>query len=84
MCPEGADEAGTQWLIKHITRYSSHTPNIELDGSQHYDDTGIAQNRERDAFPAAQGMTVIRYSNLDVTQRFRSVCDDILLHLESN
>ena len=55
---------------------------IELDGSQHYDDTGITQDRERDAFLAAQGMTVIRYSNLDVTQRFRSVCDDILLHLE--
>jgi len=54
---------------------------IELDGSQHYDSIGMTADQERDAFLKDQGMTVVRYSNLDITQRFRSVCDDILLAL---
>ena len=54
---------------------------IELDGSQHYEDTGMHADRERDAFLASQGIAVLRYSNLDINQRFRNVCEDILLHI---
>ena len=55
---------------------------IELDGSQHYDSIGMTADQERDAFLAERGMTVLRYSNLDINQRFRNVCEDILLWLE--
>ena len=55
---------------------------IELDGSQHYDTNGMNRDQERDAFLKDQDMTVLRYTNLDVAHRFRSVCDDILIHLQ--
>ena len=53
---------------------------IELDGSQHYEEAGKASDRERDAFLAAQGLTVLRYANSDVMQNFAAVCEDILYH----
>ncbi len=51
---------------------------IELDGSQHYEDEGIENDIIRDAFLNNLGIKVLRYSNLDVNQRFESVCEDIL------
>ena len=54
---------------------------IELDGSQHYDDAGAAEDRLRDHELAKIGLRVLRYSNLDVNQHFDSVCEDILHHL---
>ena len=57
---------------------------IELDGSQHYEETGQVKDAERDAYLKGIGCTVLRYSNTDVNQRFRSVCEDILNHLHPN
>ena len=54
---------------------------IELDGSQHYEDKGLAVDRERDQVLSALGLRVLRYSNLDVNQNFTGVCEDILQHL---
>ena len=54
---------------------------IELDGSQHYGDAGKSRDIERDAYLQQIGCKVLRYSNADVNQRFRSVCDDIYQHL---
>ena len=54
---------------------------IELDGSQHYEDEGQKKDNQRDAFLRAQGMTVLRYSNADVNNRFQGVCQDIWNHL---
>ena len=54
---------------------------IELDGSQHYEDTAIEADRERDNFLQEQGLTVLRYTNKQVNQEFDSVCKDIALHL---
>ncbi len=51
---------------------------IELDGSQHFEEAGIASDAERDAYLEALGIEVLRYSNADVNQRFSSVCEDIL------
>ena len=51
---------------------------IELDGSQHYEASGQSADRERDAYLGSLGLTVRRYSNLDVSRNFRGVCDDIL------
>ena len=57
---------------------------IELDGSQHYEETAAALDRERDAFLRDLGITVYRYSNKDINQRVRNVCEDILLHIEKH
>ena len=51
---------------------------IELDGSGHYEDIGKENDTKRDAFLNSLGIKVLRYSNLDVNQRFESVCEDIL------
>ncbi len=51
---------------------------VELDGSQHYEDKGIEDDVKRDEFLNSLGIKVLRYSNLDVNQRFESVCQDIL------
>ncbi len=54
---------------------------IELDGSQHYEEEGKAKDEERDRYLNERGITVLRYSNCDVNQRFRTVCEDIESHL---
>ncbi len=54
---------------------------IELDGSQHFEEEGIASDQERDRTLSALGLRVLRYSNLDVNRNFRGVCEDILRHL---
>ena len=50
---------------------------IELDGSQHYETQGISYDRERTAYLERQGLKVLRFSNRDVDQDFRSVCTQI-------
>ena len=54
---------------------------VELDGSQHYEEAGIAADRQCDAFLAEQGLRVLRYTNVDVHRNFNGVCEDILKHL---
>ena len=55
---------------------------IELDGSQHYEDEGKRADTERDEYLRSQGLTVLRYSNREVDQEFRAVCEDILTHFK--
>ena len=50
---------------------------IEIDGSQHYDETGHTKDAERDEYLRSLGLTVKRYSNADINKRFDSVCSDI-------
>ncbi len=57
---------------------------IELDGSQHYEEKGIENDAKRDAFLNGLGIKVLRYSNLDVNQRFERVCEDILNNLDTS
>ena len=54
---------------------------IELDGSQHYEDKGIEKDRERDCFLQELGLTVLRFSNLEINQNFQGVCESILSFL---
>ena len=56
---------------------------IELDGSQHYSSEGAAADQERDQYFSSLGLSVLRYSNRDVSQRFNEVCADILRHIEA-
>ena len=57
---------------------------IELDGSQHYENAGIEIDSKREAFLKDIGIKTFRYSNLDVNQRFESVSEDILKHINTS
>ena len=50
---------------------------VELDGSQHYDAQAKAYDSRRTNYMESQGIMVLRFSNLDVQQQFRSVCEVI-------
>lgn len=54
---------------------------IELDGSQHFEEAGKQYDGKRDQYFHGLGITVLRYSNLDVQRNFAGVCTDILQHL---
>ena len=50
---------------------------IELDGSQHYDDCGKIKDAVRTSFLNENGIAVLRFSNLDVKNNLRGVCEQI-------
>ena len=50
---------------------------VELDGSQHYDEAGMRSDLERSEYLKALGLTVLRFSNLDVLRNFSGVCEQI-------
>ena len=54
---------------------------IEIDGSQNYEENGIAYDKERSAYLQSLGLKVVRYSNREITWNFKKVCEqlDILL-----
>ena len=54
---------------------------IELDGSQHYEPDAIEKDKMRTTYLQSQGLTVIRFTNLDVTRNFRGVCETILTYI---
>lgn len=54
---------------------------IELDGAQHYDEQGLARDKERTAILAEYGVKVIRFSNLEIEQSFQEVCSAIDLEV---
>lgn len=51
---------------------------IEVDGAQHYSPEHKAADEQRDAALAVWGITVLRYSNADIRNRFDAVATDIL------
>ncbi|MBO5440222.1 MAG: endonuclease domain-containing protein [Clostridia bacterium] len=57
---------------------------IELDGSQHGGQKMKQKDQERDAFLNSLGITVLRYSNIDIHKNFNSVCVDILSHINTS
>lgn len=50
---------------------------VELDGSQHCGPGQMEYDRKRTEYLRSQGLTVLRFSNLDVMRQFRSVCEAI-------
>ena len=50
---------------------------VELDGSQHCKPSTIEYDRKRTDYLQQQGFYVLRLSNRDVAERFRSVCETI-------
>ena len=50
---------------------------IELDGSQHYTEDGIAYDNAREDVLKSLGLEVLRFSNLDIDSNFNGVCHRI-------
>ena len=50
---------------------------IELDGSQHCTPEKMEYDKKRTEYIESQGILVLRYSNLDVMNRFQAVCENI-------
>ena len=50
---------------------------VELDGNQHYKDTGKAYDERRTAYLQQKGIQVLRFSNPDVIRNFDGVCMQI-------
>ena len=57
---------------------------VELDGSQHYEPGEQKKDAQRTAYLQGLGLRVLRISNLDVLQRFRTVCEMIHGEVEKN
>ncbi len=57
---------------------------IELDGSQYYEDSGIENDATRDEYLNSLGNKVLRYSNMDINNRFKYVCQDILNNIDTS
>lgn len=57
---------------------------IELDGSQHYERSGMETDRKRDSDLYELGLTVLRYSNQDINKNFDGVCEDVLRHISTS
>lgn len=56
---------------------------IEIDGSQHYTEQGLAYDKERSALLQQYGIKIIRFSNRDINYQFRYVCDVIHQEIEN-
>ena len=50
---------------------------IELDGSQHYEAEGITRDAERTTYLESLGLKVLRFSNAQINQELRDVCQCI-------
>jgi len=54
---------------------------IEIDGGQHYTEEGQRQDSKRDALLNDMGLSVLRFSNLDVLGNLDGVMAEIVRHL---
>ena len=56
---------------------------IELDGAQHYEKEAQEQDLIRDNYLRSLGLTVLRYTNMEINQNFKNVCADIYDHIQN-
>ena len=63
-------------LYKYIADFYCPAANlvIELDGSQHYEEKGLAYDEERNRFLKEHGIRVIHIANNQIHTSFRNVC----------
>jgi len=57
---------------------------VELDGGQHYENEGMKKDQERDRHLQGLGLTVLRFSDLDVLKNIDGVVQRIQDHLKSS
>ena len=55
---------------------------IELDGSQHFTPEAMERDAARSAYLSRQGITLLRFPNIDIDRRFPSVCEAIDLEIK--
>ena len=51
---------------------------IEIDGDSHFTEKGIAYDKERTNILEGYGIKVIRFTNNDIINNFKGVCENIL------
>ena len=56
---------------------------VELDGSQHFESSGVRHDMRRDAELTAMGLLVLRFSNEEVNRNFSAVCAEIDRHVKA-
>ncbi len=56
---------------------------IEVDGGQHYEIVGMKKDQERDRYLHGLGLTVLRFSDVDVFKNTDGVVERIYEHLKS-
>ncbi len=56
---------------------------IELDGSQHFDTKAVEKDKVRENHIKSFGIDILRYTNLEISQNFRGVCEDIDVKIKS-
>jgi very-short-patch-repair endonuclease len=76
---EGAGFRRQTPIGPYIADFVSHAVKliVEIDGGQHFDDAGQVRDRRRDAFLAAKGFRVMRFSNHDVMKNRAGVLEMI-------
>jgi len=47
---------------------------VEIDGSQHYTDAGLAYDTERTKILTSYDLRILRFSNIDIDKNFEGVC----------
>jgi very-short-patch-repair endonuclease len=57
---------------------------VEVDGSQHYSDSGLSHDFKRDKFLTSQGLTILRFTNLDVLKNITGVMQTIVENCEKS
>ena len=55
---------------------------VELDGSQHYQKDAQEYDAVRTAYLSSLDFQVLRFTNTEINQAFRSVCDEIDLAVQ--
>jgi very-short-patch-repair endonuclease len=75
-----------QYVIgNYITDFYCHTAKlvVELDGSQHYEPKEKEKDERRTSYLESLNIKVIRFSNIDVVQKFQSVCETIDMEVKN-
>jgi len=57
---------------------------IEVDGDSHFTAVGSGYDAERTQWLKAQGIRVLRFTNLEVLREFEAVCSVVLSELRGN
>ena len=57
---------------------------IEVDGSQHYEETEQSYDAQRSAYLENLGLKVLRYSNREIDREFAGVCQHIDLIIKQS
>ncbi len=57
---------------------------VEIDGGQHYEPAGMKKDLERNKYLQELGLTVLRFSDIDVLRNIDGVLERIAEHLQSS